>query len=276
MKKMQFSVSMCVYGKDNPEHFQQALQSVFNQTLPPDEVVLVIDGPIPSTTESVIKLFEVQNNLNVIKLHKNVGHGNARKIGLENCTYPYVAIMDADDISVPERFEKQIACFAKDDQLSIVGGFAKNFVGDIGNIVSIHTRPTEDVDIKIFMRKRCPFSQVTVMFKKNDVINAGGYIDWFCAEDYYLWIRMYQKGFKFKNIPECLVYVRCGEDQYRRRGGWRYFKSEARLQGYMLRYKIIGFSLYLYNVGIRFVVQVLLPNRIRGYVYKTFARKAVE
>jgi glycosyltransferase involved in cell wall biosynthesis len=276
MKELSFSVSMCVYGKDNPDHFHEALDSVFNQTLPPDEVVLVVDGPVPNEIDNVIAQFEDNKSFKVVRLPKNVGHGNARKTGLENCTYPYVAIVDADDVNMPERFELQIKCFAEDRDLSIVGGYVKQFTGDINNIICISTKPTEDIDIKAYMKKRCPFCQAAVMFKKEDVIAAGGYIDWYNAEDYYLWIRMYLNGYKFHNLDTYLVYVRVGEEQYRRRGGWRYFRSVAKLYKYMFENQIISLPLYIYNVSIRFVVQVVFPNKLRGKIRNKFAWKAIK
>ena len=115
-------------------------------------------------------------------------------------------------------------------------------------------------------------NQMTVMFRKKDVDAVGGYLDWHCEEDYYLWLRMYLAGMKFANIDEVLVRVRVGEEMYRRRGGWKYFASEAKLQGYMLKHKIIGVPTYVLNVIKRLIVQVLLPNRLRGWVFKKLAR----
>ena len=115
-------------------------------------------------------------------------------------------------------------------------------------------------------------NQMTVMFKKSVYERAGGYIDWYQDEDYYLWIRMFETGAVFANTGTLLVNVRVGKDMYKRRGGWKYFKSERRLQKYMLKHKIIGFGTYLINVTKRFIVQVLLPNKVRGWVFKKFAR----
>lgn len=268
-----FSVSICVYKNDNPEHFKEALESVINQTIKPDEIVLVVDGPIPDSIDEVIKDYEGNSFFRVIRLSKNVGHGNARRIGLENCSNELVALMDADDISVPDRFEKQIKCFQEDKALSISGGNIQEFIDSIENTVGIREVPQNDTDIKEYMKKRCPFNQVTVMFKKTDVENAGGYIDWYNEEDYYLWIRMFQKNAKFKNIKDTLVFVRVGKGMYQRRGGWKYFKSEARLQKYMFDQRIINFSIFTSNIVVRFILQVLLPNSLRGFVFRKFARK---
>lgn len=276
MENQKFSVSMCVYGKDNPAWFETAVESILNQTAKPDEVVLVVDGPVPDALNQIIEKYEALDFFRVIRFAENQGHGNARRAGLEACTHELVALMDADDISRPDRFEKQLARFGEDSSLSIVGGNIAEFIDTPENVVGFRIVPTTDEAIKAYMKKRCPFNQVTVMFKKSDVQAVGGYIDWFWEEDYYLWLRMYLAGQGFANVDGVLVDVRVGKEMYQRRGGRKYFKSEAKLQKFMLKNKIIGFGTYFMNVTKRLIVQVLLPNRLRGWVFQKFARKSVK
>ena len=183
--------------------------------------------------------------------------------------------MDADDVSHPQRFEKQLAMMAERSDVSIVGGNITEFIGEPYQVMGARIVPQTDGEIKKYMQRRCPMNQVTVMFRKADVERAGGYLDWYCEEDYYLWLRMHLAGMCFANVPDVLVNVRVSEDMYRRRGGWRYFQSEAKLQGYMLKNRIIGFLRYVINCGQRLVVQLLLPNRLRSWVFQKFARKNV-
>ncbi|WP_409252142.1 glycosyltransferase [Bacillus sp. SCS-153A] len=274
MVDTKFSVSMCVYKYDNSEHFKEALESVIDQTRIPDEIVLVVDGPVPNTTNEVIEKYENIPFFKVIRLSENVGHGEARRIGLENCTNDLIALMDADDISVPDRFEKQIKCFESNQNVSIIGGNIKEFINSVENIVGIREVPQNDEEIKQYLKKRCPFNQMTVMFKGSEVKKAGGYKDWYHNEDYYLWIRMYQSGAVFMNLEEPLVLVRVGREMYSRRGGWKYFKSEAKLQRYMFNSGITTFVTFVKNVLIRLILQVLMPNRLRGFIFKKFARKS--
>lgn len=271
-----FSVSMCVYGKDEPEWFKTAVDSVVNQTKKPDEIVIVVDGPVPDTLDGIIREYEQDSTFKIVRLAENQGHGNARRISLEACTHNLVALMDADDISAPDRFEKQLAEFEQNGELSIVGSNITEFIGEPENIVGQRVVPSNDAEIKDYMKYRCPMNQVTVMFNKEHVMQVGGYIDWYCEEDYYLWLRMYLAGMKFANIEEDLVNVRVGKEMYQRRGGMKYFKSEAKLQRYMLDNKTIGFTTYISNVAKRLIVQVLLPNKLRGWVFKKFARKKVQ
>jgi len=270
-----FSVSMCVYGGDNPDWFRIAVESILNQTAKPDEVVLVVDGPVPEAMDAIICEYEKAPVFHVIRLEKNMGHGEARRTGLTACKNDLVALMDADDISAPDRFEKQLKAFDTDPALTIVGGNITEFVDDPTNLVGARQVFVTDEEIKQDMKKRCSMNQMTVMFRKAAVERAGGYVDWYCDEDYYLWLRLMLGGGVFANIPEPLVNVRVGKEMYQRRGGMKYFKSEAKLQKWMLQKKIIGFVTFMINVNKRLIVQVLLPNRLRGWVFQKFARKPV-
>lgn len=272
MERQKFSVAMCVYGGDDPQWFAQAVDSILNQTAVPDEVVLVVDGPVPEDLDQIINGYEQNPTFRVVRLKENQGHGNARRASLDGCTNELVALMDADDLSLPDRFERQLAVFAEKPKTDIVGGIIDEFIDDPGQVVGVRHVPCTDGEIKEYLKTRCPMNQVTVMFKKSSVAAVGGYVDWYNDEDYYLWLRMHLAGMTFANLPETLVHVRVGKDMYRRRGGWRYFKSEAKLQKYMLQHHVIGVGTYAMNVAKRLIVQVLLPNRLRGWVFQMFAR----
>ena len=269
-----FSVCMSVYHGDNAVFFREALESIFTQTRKPDEVVLVVDGPVTNEIDGVIEEYSHKDTpLVVIRLEKNSGHAIARQTGLDAARYEYTAIMDSDDIAVADRFEKQMAYIEATPEMDALGGQIDEFIGEPSNVVGTRIVPLTDAEIKDYLKSRCPMNLVTVMLKKAAVQKAGGYIDWYCEEDYYLWVRMTEQGMIFANLPDNLVNVRVGEEMYQRRGGMRYFKSEAKLQRYMLSHGIISFPKYCYNVAIRLAVQVLMPNSVRGWVFKTFARK---
>ena len=274
MALRQFSVAMAVYEKDDPAHFGAAIDSIWNQTRRPDEIVLVVDGPIPDALQAEIAARASIPCLRVIYQSENRGLGIARDTALAACAHDLVALMDADDISLPDRFEKQMRRMEEDESLSLVGGYIREFMGDVENAVSIRAVREDDFDIKEDLKKRCPINHMTVLFRKSAVERAGGYQDFYYNEDYYLWMRMCLAGMKFANLPDVLVNVRVGEDMYRRRGGMRYFKSEARLQKLLLENKLIGRFRYIVNLTKRFIVQVLLPHRLRGFVFRRFARQA--
>ena len=207
-----------------------------------------------------------------IYLPENKGLGNALREAVKNCTYSLIARMDSDDISAPDRFELQLNQFSQNYSLDIVGGNITEFVGEPNNITGQRAVLSTDSEIKKDMRKRCAMNHMAVMYKKCSVQNAGGYLDWPWNEDYYLWIRMIERGCTFGNIQANLVNVRTGDAMSARRGGWKYFKSEERLQRYMLSKQMISFSRYLYNVAIRFAGEVVATNSMRSRLFK-FTRK---
>ena len=270
---MKFSVSICVYGKDNSEWFDTAVQSILNQTVKPNEVVIVVDGPVPENLSNIIKKYENNQSFKVVWLPENLGHGNARRIGLENISNELVALMDADDISLPNRFEQQLKYFEENPELDIVGGNIAEFIDEESNIIGKRIVPQTDKDIKDYLKKRCPFNQMTVMLKKPSVMKAGGYLDWFYDEDYYLWIRMLLNNAAFANTGTVLVNVRVGKDMYARRGGIKYFLSEAKLQKFMYRKGIINFPRAVINISQRLILQVLMPNWLRAIIFKYLARE---
>lgn len=276
MNDLNFSVAISVYKNDNAEYFDRALSSITEeQTVTPDEIVLVVDGPVGEDIDAVIEKYSTKYGIfKVVRLEKNGGLGNALRIAVENCTYEIVARMDSDDVAIPTRFEEQLR-FMRENDVDIVGGHISEFVEDEKNLVSRRDVPLTDEDIKAKMKSRCAFNHMTVMFKKSAVLSAGGYLDWHYNEDYYLWLRMLLAGCRFANLDRVLVNVRVGEEMYQRRGGMKYFKSEARLQSFMLKNKIITLPRYAINVAKRLIVQVLLPNKLRGWVFKKFARKTV-
>ena len=272
-----FSVAMSVYKSDNAVFFSRALDSITeSQTVIPNEIVLVVDGPVSKEINDVIGKYTKKYGIfKVIRLKKNVGLGRALKVAIENSTYDLIARMDSDDISVPTRFEEQLRYFELNPETDVLGGDITEFIGEENNIVGKRVVPLTNDSIREFMKERCGMNHVSVMYKKEAVKQAGGYQDLFWNEDYYLWIRMWLNNAVFANIGSALVNVRVGEDMYRRRGGSKYFKSEKKLQDYMLKYGMISYPLYIKNIAKRLVIQKLMPSNIRGFIFRIFAREKV-
>ena len=209
----------------------------------------------------------------VIRLKKNSGHGFARRCSVDNCSNDLIALMDADDISYPLRFEKQTEVFLATHGIDIVGGQITEFIDRPSVVVGMRAVPLMDQEIKQYLKKRCPMNQVTVMFKRDAYESAGGYIDWYCEEDYYLWIRMVEKNKVFRNVPENLVHVRIGDEMSARRGGMKYFLSELRIQQYLLEKNFISIWRFFYNSLIRFGGEVVLPTKIRTLLFRWLREK---
>lgn len=269
-----YSVLMSVYYKEKPNFLARALDSMFNQSVAPDEVVIVEDGPLTDGLYGVLNEYSEKytNRFKRVVNETNLGLGKALNRGLEACKNEIVARMDTDDISKPERCEKQLQMFLEIPDLDVVGTNIAEFTDNPENVCSVREVPAEHNEICTFLKKRCPFNHMTVMFKKSSVIGAGGYLDWHFNEDYYLWIRMFLADCRFANIAEELVNARVGKDMFARRGGYKYYKSEKELFKYMYKHKIISWFAYQKAKFIRFVVQVLMTNKTRQWFFKKFAR----
>ena len=271
-----FAVITSVYKNDKPEFVRVALDSMLvEQSVKPNEIVLVQDGPVPSELSILLSKYE-QNYpdvLNIIRLEKNGGLGNALRIGVDNAQWGIIARMDSDDICLPDRFEKQLAYLETHPECDSVGGQMTEFIDSPDNIVGRREVPQNNDEIYQYMRSRCALNHVTVMFRKESVLKAGNYQDWFWNEDYYLWVRMMMNHCVFANLPDVAVNVRSGADQYARRGGKKYFESEIGIKKLMLENGMITRKDYFVNYIERFIIQRMMPNSVRGWVFRTFARK---
>ncbi|MBO5212799.1 MAG: glycosyltransferase [Clostridia bacterium] len=271
---MKFSVLTSVYKNDSPSAFKEAMDSLLCQTLMPDEIVLVRDGEVPAELQGAIDEYLVKypEIFTYIPLEQNGGLGNALRIGCETARNSIAARMDSDDICLPDRFEKQIKFLKENPDIDIVSGTISEFNNDPSVITDYRVLPKAHGEIVELLKSRSPLNHVTVMFKRDSVMRAGNYQDFYLFEDWYLWIRMYLAGCKFANIDDVLVNVRVGT-MSARRGGMKYYKSCKRLLKFMKQNKMIGFIKYTKLKTVRFIGYVLLPNKLRALMYKKLLRK---
>lgn len=275
-KSIEYSVLMAVYYKEKAEWLDYSIESMIKQTIFPSEFVLVKDGPLTKGLDEVIDKYvkEYPNLFKIVALKENVGLGPALKEGILNCSYEYIARMDSDDYSKPDRIEKQFMVYDKYPELELVGTNVEEFEGDIDNINCHVILPENPDEIYKFSKRRCPFRHPTLLYKKSSVIKSGNYREFYLCEDYDLYVRMLRSDCKCYNIQEPLVYMRIGEDFYKRRGGWRYMKTILKFKNEQL--KIGYFSLTDYfKSTVPHVVVCLMPNDMRDYVYRNFLRKKV-
>lgn len=274
---MKYSFLMSVYYKERPEYLKISIDSMLNQTEKPDEIIIVKDGKLTKELDELIEKYKKEYNdiFTIVSLENNMGLGLALNEGIKVARNELIARMDSDDISKPTRCEKQVKYLKEHEMCSIVGGQIEEFIDNPQNIEGKRVVPCSDKELKEYIKKRCPFNHVSVMFRKKDIIDVGGYEDFFWNEDYFLWIRMALKEKRFANLSDTLVAVRVGKDMYQRRGGKKYFLSEVEIQKYMLNNKMINKRIYGMNVLKRFIVQILLPNKLRGFVFRTFAREKI-
>lgn len=269
-----YSVLMSVYYKEKPEWLEYSIQSMLDQTIFPDEFVLVKDGPLGDGLEKVITKFMKQypDLFNIIELKENVGLGPALQIGIENCKNEYIARMDSDDYCLPNRIEKQFEVFAGDCELGLVGTNVEEFEGDIKNVNCHVILPETHEEIYKFSKKRCPFRHPSLLYKKSEVLKAGNYRKFYLCEDYDLYVRMLRAGCKCYNIQKAFVYMRIGSDFYKRRGGFKYMKTILKFKNEQLKIGYFSLGDYLKST-IPHIAVCLMPNSMRDWVYRNLLRK---
>lgn len=270
---MKFSVLISLYCKENPVFLRESLNSIFHQTLLPDEIILVEDGPLTPELYAVVEDFAGQHvEIKRVHLEKNVGLGLALNEGLRHCSCELVARMDTDDVAKPERFAKQVDFMARHPDIAVCGSWIDEFIGTTDNVVSYRRIPETPEELAVFGRKRNPLNHPSVMFRKHAVEAVGGYEHFPLFEDYWLWARMQTSGYLIYNLQESLLWFRTSADVYRRRGGWRYATTELRFQYSLWRIGYISFVNMVYNGATRFFVRIL-PNTIRKILYNKMVRK---
>ncbi len=268
-----YSVLMSVYIKEKPEYFKEAVDSILDQTVKTNDFVIVCDGPLTEGLNKVIADYVTTYSglFNVYRLEKNMGLAKALNNGILQCKNEIIARMDSDDVSAPTRMEEQLKAM-REQQADIVGSNIIEFVGDISNTKNTREVPEEHGDIMRFAKKRSPFNHPSVMYRKTAVVQAGFYEDYRYFEDYNLWVTMLHQGFKGYNIQKNLVYMRAGEDMYKRRGGISYVGCIYRFNRHLRQIGFISMPSFLSGVIIRTAVS-LIPNGVRSRLYKKILRK---
>lgn len=268
-KNQKYSVLMSLYKKEKPEYLRLALDSMLNQTVVPDEIVLVEDGPL---TEELYAVLDEYPSLHRVKNETNLGLGLALNVGLKECRNELVARMDTDDCSKPDRCEKQLERFAEKPYLSIVGSHIDEFVGDISNVISKRIVPTSSEDIYEYAKKRSAFNHPAVMYSKTAVLDNDGYADLKRNQDVDLFGRMQFRGYKAENIDESLLWFRSSDELAKRRKSWQNTWSYIATIRKFWKMGYASLADYV-MVGIAQTAMYLMPIRVQNYIYKNFLRK---
>lgn len=275
---MNFSVLLSLYHKENPLALEQCFQSIWkDQTIQPNEIVLVLDGPIGDELTQCVEKWQqiIGQPLQVIPLSQNIGLGKALNEGLKHCSNEWVFRMDTDDICKPDRFEKQIQFIQHNPNVVLFGGQILEFDQVPNDSKVIKSVPTNNQDIKEFAQKRCPFNHMTVAYKKSVITELGGYQHHLFMEDYNLWLRVIGKGYEVANLSDVILYARVGNGMHARRKGFEYIKSEKQLLNLKKELKLQN----PIHANILFLIRStfrLLPSSMLGKIYNTFLRKKVE
>lgn len=268
-----FAVLMAVYGKDDAQLFRRALHSVFDNSLVPNEVWVVADGPLSKELDAVLEEFVVgpaATEMRVLRLPRNLGLAHALNAGLAAITMPWVVRADADDINLPNRFETHAALLKKIPDLDLQSAAILEMT-KFGLPIAVRTVPLTEQEIRRFVRARNPFNHMAVAYRREKVLAVGGYPPVYLKEDYALWCQMLAAGAKVANSPEVLVHATAGKEMYKRRGGWKYAVAEWAIQRILVECKLKTIWQAAWDGVLRSVI-FLMPSFIRGWFYLSMLR----
>ena len=253
-----YSVLMSVYYKENPAFVKLAIESMLNQTVKPEQMVIVKDGELSQELNNVIGEYKRINPelFTVVEIKENKGLGLALDEGMKYCRNELIARMDSDDISMSDRCERELSVFSKRSEIDIVSGAIEEFVDDVNNIVSIRRVPESQEAIMKQMRRRSAFNHPAVMYKKSAVIRCGGYGGSARKEDHDLFSRMLNQGCKAYNIQEPVLYYRAGDESIKRRKSWKNVSSYIEIMWINLcrRYCSVGDFLFVVAAQIFYLI----------------------
>ena len=264
--KRKFSVLMCVYDKEESSNLDSSLHSIFDQTIKPNQVVVVQDGPLRKELTDILDKYKIER----IELKEKVGLTNGLNIGLTKCKYNLVARMDSDDICMKNRFELLLREFSKDKKLVLAGGQIIEF--DNNGLRKKRIVPTNKKDIYNFSKKRNPFNHMSVMYRKDIILKLGGYPKEEYFEDYCLWTKVLGKGYNVKNISDIIIKARSGNKHIKRRGGLKYIKHIYKFEKDLYNDGFINYIEFITNLSERIIISIL-PNGLRKMIYSIFLRK---
>lgn len=272
-----FSVVIPVCDKVKNDDLCAAIDSILNQTLMPNEVLITTNTYFLQPVSADLDKYKSKypEIFNIVLLDKQINLGQALRIGVEKAQNPIVAIMKSDDISDSSRFEKQIAYLKEHPDVDVLGSWIAEFDGNIDNIYAKREVPIEHSEIYNFSKFRNPINHTTVMFKKASVMRAANYTCRKKMADYSLWVTMLYQGCKFANIPECLVNVRAGKDYIKHLSGQnKNFLYEYGVFERFFESGFIGFGQFFKAVILRFIFRIS-PSSLRVFIHNNFLCKKI-
>jgi glycosyltransferase involved in cell wall biosynthesis len=274
MSAMTISVLMSVYKSDVPEYLDKAIKSVWtDQTLRPNQIVLVEDGDLGEGLISVIANWKLElgEKLTVLKNEKNIGLTKSLNKGIKYVTSSLIARMDSDDISEPTRFEKQADFLQAHPEVDIVGGALREFNDENPNL-RIRHYPETNEEVKKYIVKASPLAHPTVMMRRSIFDNGLCYNEKYrTSQDIALWYDALLKGHKIANIQDITINFRSGGDVYKRRSrskAWNEFKIYVngiyRLKGLFTFNYIYPFARLIFRLIPHWVVKRIYGSKIRS------------
>src|SRR5579883_383007 len=274
------SVLMATYAGEKALRLRAALESIYDQTYLPEEIVLVVDGPVADDQEKVIEEFSGKSalpELKVLRLKEGKGLAGALNYGMAHCSCNIIARMDSDDISREDRFEKQYRFLEQHPEVDVVASWQAEFENDdTERTIKIKETPAEHDAIVCKLRWRNVISHPTIMLRKAALLKVNGYDETVgLLEDYDLHMRLIAAGSHYAAIQEPLVNVRISRSQRARRGGVRYMFREGIFRYRCYRRGSYSFGIFLLTFTTNAIFR-LMPPFLKAAMYRLVRRPVPE
>lgn len=238
-----------VYSGVSPAEFTRAYRSIAHQTLEPEEILVVLDGPVQPGIEEFLSERE-GSQLTIIRLEHNQGVAAAMRVAFEGARHRWVARHDADDIMMPERFAIQWPIVST-GEFAAVGGAMLEFVDNPTNIVRVRRLPSSHEDLARYARMNSPLNNQSTVFDRDAVLAVGNVRDVQFMEDYDLFARLIAHGYRLHSVDKPLVLVHAQDTMYDRRTDARFAKSERQMQKNLVEMGLISRPRAVINYAIR-------------------------
>lgn len=265
---------MSVYHKVSPEALAQCLDSLAKQTRHPEQFVIVKDGPLNTDLDDLLEKFREKfpDQLTIVNIETNRGLINALNTGLEYCASEWIIRMDADDVAMPERIEKQLDYLDMHKNIDVLGAAMLEFENDPSQPSRLKPVVSSHQEILKQLPLRNPINHPTACIRKRKLLDAGGYPALPLLEDYLLWGKMIHNGAQFHNLTEALIHYRFDETTLTRRRGSGNFGNECKLRWWLYRHGLSGTLKLILGI----ILQVILrfsPLSLQRFLWHASRRR---
>lgn len=268
MKKI--AVLLPVYKKDNPHYFKTTVRSILDQTYQDFIIFLGVDGPIDGELEAAVEAVEKKEKFCVVRFQENRGLACVLNDLIASAVqqgFAYFARMDADDICIATRFEKQMDFLLKHPEVDVVGGGIEE-IDENGkkNGKKVQYPLTHD-ECRKFFRYRDPLAHPATFFRKRYFDKAKGYRpEYRKNQDTMLWFDGFMNGCIFANLPETVLLFRVAKDFYGRRNGWKRAKQMVRSR--MEINKAMNYDISANLFAIAMAGMTVSPTWLKKFLYR--------
>jgi glycosyltransferase involved in cell wall biosynthesis len=269
----ELAVIMSIYLNDRLPFVRESIESILSQSYSDFHFYLTFDGPVKAEVEQYVLSLR-DPRLRFYRIDKNGGLASALnyllEIVLKNSDYKMIGRMDADDVSFPNRFEKQLTFLKANPEISCVGCWYHE-IDERGKLLKDRRLPLTHEELRKLYIKRSPFAHPAVMYRRRLIEEAGFYpTNTILMEDNVLWGNSLKQGLKFANIPEFLLNFRIDEKFYERRSGirygWNFIKTRFRVN------RSLHHPLYSYVFSLLIGLVKMMPPFTLRYIYVAAGR----